>query len=183
MPCSECERRTFYRIELLGESNTCPRCGAPAYATAARRSQQGEPEWFYDLHGAVRELHEQNGDVPFLAGMTLAATARSFEDIPELDFRRPDQDPDEIDIVALADGQLTIGEAKCVASHQARSQPGDQQANTHQRPPRRRRDPARHHSAGTMEQEGDRPVAEGSSRAQMAVREIAGGPSSHGPTG
>ena len=116
VPCSECERRTFYRIELLGESNTCPRCGAPAYATAARRSQQGEPEWFYDLHGAVRELLEQNGDVPFLAGMTLAAAARSFEDIPELDFGRPDQDPDEIDIAALADGQLTIGEAKCVAS-------------------------------------------------------------------
>ena len=69
-----------------------------------------------DLHGAVRELLEQNGDVPFLAGMTLAATARSFEDIPELDFRRPDQDSDEIDIAALADGQLTIGEAKCVAS-------------------------------------------------------------------
>jgi len=36
-------------------------------------------------------------------GMTLAAAARSFEDIPELDFRRPDQDPDEIDIAALAD--------------------------------------------------------------------------------
>jgi len=116
VPCSECERRVFYRIELLGESNTCPRCGAPAYATAAWRSEHGEPEWFYDLHGAVRELLEQNGDVPFLAGMALAAAARSFEDIPELDFRRPDQDPDEIDIAALADGWLTIGEAKCVAN-------------------------------------------------------------------
>ena len=89
MPCSECERRAFYRIDLLSETNTCPRCGAPAYVTAARRSEQGEPEWFYDLHGAVRELLEQNGDVPFLAGMELAATARSFEDIAELDFRRP----------------------------------------------------------------------------------------------
>ena len=84
VPCSECERRAFYRIELLGEINTCPRCGAPAYMTAARRSERGEPEWFYDLHGAVRELLEQNGDVPFLAGMALAATTRSFEDIAEL---------------------------------------------------------------------------------------------------
>ncbi len=116
VPCSECERRAFYRVELLGESNTCPRCGASAYMTAARRTQQGEPEWFYDLHGAVRELLEQNGDVPFLAGLTLAATARSFEDIAELDFCRPDQDPDEVDIAALVDGRLTIGEAKCVAS-------------------------------------------------------------------
>ena len=84
--------------------------------TSARRSEQGEPEWFYDLHGAVRELLEQNGDVPFLAGMALAATARSFEDIAELDFRRPDEPPDEVDIAALVDGRLVIGEAKCVAS-------------------------------------------------------------------
>lgn len=42
----------------------------------------------------MRELLEQNGDVPFLAGMALAATARSFEDIAELDFRCSDQDPD-----------------------------------------------------------------------------------------
>jgi hypothetical protein len=116
VPCSECERRAFYRIELLGETNVCPRCGAPAYTTAARRSAQEEPEWFYDLHGAVRELLDQNGDVPFLAGKELAASARSFEDIAELDFCRPDQRPTEIDILALADDRLTVGEAKCVAS-------------------------------------------------------------------
>jgi hypothetical protein len=79
--CSECELRTFYRIELLGETNTCPRCGAHAYATAARRSRLNEPQWFHDLHGAGRELLGQNGDVPFLAGHALAATAESFEDI------------------------------------------------------------------------------------------------------
>ena len=116
MPCSECERRAFYRIELLGESNTCPRCGASAHVTAARRSAQQEPEWFYDLHGAVRELLDQNGDVSFLAGRALAANARSFEDIAELDFRRPDEGPDEIDVAAFVDGRVVIGEAKCVAT-------------------------------------------------------------------
>jgi len=107
----------FYRIELAGEKNTCLRCGAPAYATDARRSEKQEPEWFYDLHGAVRELLEQNGDVPFLAGKALAAPARTFEDIAELDFLRPgEEDPDEIDIAALVDGRLVVGEAKCVAT-------------------------------------------------------------------
>jgi len=52
--------------------------------------------------------------VPLLAGQALAATARSFEDIAELDFRRPSQKPAEIDIIALADGRLIIGEAECV---------------------------------------------------------------------
>ncbi len=116
IPCSECERRAFYRIELLGETNTCPRCGAHAYASAAWRSDLDEPQWFYDLHGAVRELLGQDGDVPFLAGRALAATTRSFEDIAELDFCQPGQGPAEIDIIALADGRLIIGEAKCVAT-------------------------------------------------------------------
>ena len=116
VPCSECERRAFYRIERLGETNVCPRCGAPAYVTAARGPAHGEPEWFYDLHGAVRELLEQNGDVPFLAGKALAASARTFEDVAELDFCQPDQKPVEIDILALVDDRLTVGEAKCVAN-------------------------------------------------------------------
>jgi hypothetical protein len=116
VPCSECERRAFYRIELVGETNTCQRCGAPAHATAAWRSEQQEPEWFYDLHGAVRELLEQDGDVPFLAGKELAASARSFEDVAELDFLRPGESPDEIDIAAIADGRVVLGEAKCVAT-------------------------------------------------------------------
>jgi len=116
VPCSECERRAFYRIELLSESNICPRCGALAHVTAAWRSEQGEPEWYYDLHGAVRELLEQDGDVPFLAGLALANTARSFEDIAELDFCRPGLEPDEIDIAALVDGRLVVGEAKRVAT-------------------------------------------------------------------
>jgi hypothetical protein len=162
----------------------CPRCGAPAYVTAAWRSKQGEPEWFYDLHGAVRELLEQNGDVPFLAGMALAATVRSFEDIAELDFRRPDQDSDEIDIDAFVDSRLTIGEAKCVASP-GTSREASQAigkllrvsdllgadeillATT---------------ASGPMEEEGDRPLVEGNGRPQMAVRESAAGPNSEGST-
>lgn len=116
VPCSECERRAFYRLELLGESNVCPRCGAPARVTAAWRSDKGEPEWFYDLHGAVRELLDQDGDVPFLAGQALAADARGFQDVAELDFCRPNSPPDEIDVAALVDERLVIGEAKCIAT-------------------------------------------------------------------
>ena len=101
VPCRECERRAFHRIELLRESNICPRCGAPAYATDAWRSEVIEPEWFYDLHGAVREFLDQNGDIPFLAGLALEAQSRTFEEIAELDFLRPGQAPDEIDIIPL----------------------------------------------------------------------------------
>ena len=93
VPCSECERRAFYRIELLSESNTCPRCGAPAHVTAAWRSEHGDPEWFYDLHGAVRELLEQDGDVPFLARLGLSATVRSFAASPSWTSAAPATTP------------------------------------------------------------------------------------------
>jgi hypothetical protein len=55
--------------------------------------------------------------------MALAATARAYEEIPERDFSRPGHEdngeqagPDEIDIIALADNRLIIGEAKRVAT-------------------------------------------------------------------
>ena len=63
----------------------------------------------------MRELLDQDGDVPFLAGKALAEEARTFEDIAELDFIRLGADPDEIDIAALVNGRLLIGEAKRVA--------------------------------------------------------------------
>ena len=139
VPCSECERRAFYRVELLGETNACPRCGAPAHMTAARGPAQGEPEWFYDLHGAVRELLEQNGDVPFLAGKALAASARNFEDIAELDFNQPGQKPAEIDI-ARPSGQSADNwrsEVRGQPRHQQGNQPGYRETARRQRSPRR----------------------------------------------
>jgi len=113
MSCSECERWAFYRMDLLKERNTCARCGAPAYSTKSRwATPHGEPEWYYDLHGAVRELLAQNGDVPLLAARTLAESARSYEDVAELDFLTPAGTRSEIDLIALVDGRLIVGEAK-----------------------------------------------------------------------
>jgi hypothetical protein len=114
VPCSECERRAFYRIGLLGEKTS-----ARDAARTPTPVLPGDPTWT-SRDGSMTctarsgELLDQNGDVPRLAGQALAATARSFEDIAELDFCRPSQKQAEIDIIALADGRLIIGEAKCV---------------------------------------------------------------------
>jgi len=131
VPCSECERRAFYRIGLLGEKTS-----ARGAARTPAPVLPGDPTWTSRDGSMTRtarsgELLDQNGDVPPLAGQALAATARSFEDIAELDFCRPSQKQAEIDIIALADGRLIIGEAKCVpafGSNKEASQPASQPA-------------------------------------------------------
>lgn len=114
--CSACERWDFYALADAAETNVCRRCGAYAHTTDARRELTvGEPAWYYDLHGAVRELLGKNGDVPLLAARTLAASGRRFADVPELDFLSPDRAPQEIDLICLVDDRLVIGEAKIQA--------------------------------------------------------------------
>ena len=134
---------------------------------------------------AVRELLEQNGDVPFLAGMELAASARSFEDIAELDFRWPgDDEPDKIDIAALVDGRVAIGEAKRVATLGTKRESNRAIQKLIRAAPRRRgRDPPRHDSTRAVGQEGYRPDAEGSGQTQMEVRDRTQNPRDDEPAG
>lgn len=117
LACAECDRLAFIAVDALGQSNVCARCGASSPLTQSRwRHPFAEPEWFYDLHGAVREMLADNGDVPLLAARYLGAGSAIFADVPELDFRYPVGKPKEIDLVALADGAVIVGEAKKNAS-------------------------------------------------------------------
>jgi len=63
----------------------------------------------------VGGLIVSNGDVPIMAGRYLARlTQRLFVDLPELDFISERSRPDEIDLIAHADREILVGEAKCV---------------------------------------------------------------------
>jgi hypothetical protein len=114
VPCSECERRAFYRIGLLGEKTS-----ARGAARTPAPVLPGDPTW--TSRDGSMTCTARSGDSSTRTATCRAwparrwaATARSFEDIAELDFCRPSQKQAEIDIIALADGRLTIGEAKCV---------------------------------------------------------------------
>jgi hypothetical protein len=65
VPCSECERRAFYRIELLGETSTCQRCGATPIPVPP-----GGPVWM-SRNGSMTST-EQSG-----SSSTRTATCRS----------------------------------------------------------------------------------------------------------
>jgi hypothetical protein len=113
--CGECDNRQFVAVDDLGQDNICRRCGASGPLTQPQwHKPYDEPHWFYDLHAVARDLLVQHGDIPLLAGDYLRRKARSYADTPELELsNRPKSKPyAEIDIIAVVDGMLLIGEAK-----------------------------------------------------------------------
>jgi hypothetical protein len=113
LSCVDCGRKSFYDIDNLKQLNICPRCGGANELIASRWKQPAsEPSWFYDIHGALRELLVQDGDVPILAAAHLRSKARDFRDVGELDFEVAPGKRMELDLLMLMDGRLVIGEAK-----------------------------------------------------------------------
>jgi hypothetical protein len=130
--CEICGLVEFVPLQVLSESNLCRRCGRPNLLTAARwRSDTDEPRWFYDLHGAFRELLRNDGDVPLLLSDYLRSRSRSFTDIPEFQFRRADNGKleVEVDLIALAGDRLIIAEAKSNGSLKSSKETAKQAAD------------------------------------------------------
>jgi hypothetical protein len=120
--CATCSGRAFVAIDDLAQRNPCARCGTTSSLVQARwDSAESEPAWYYSLHGAFRDLMRTNGDIPLLGAAYLAKQATHYADEAELDFlsggdrtRRT-----EVDLLAAADGELAVGEAK-INLHNAR---------------------------------------------------------------
>lgn len=69
----------------------------------------------YDLHSTLREVINQDGDVPFLASQHLASHAqqrRSYDDCAELEIVRDGEPIAEFDLLAHVDGEVIVVEAK-----------------------------------------------------------------------
>ena len=115
--CADCGQLAFHSLGDLAQENVCPRCAASNSLEQQRwRHPHDEPNWFYDLHGAVRELLNQDGDVPIVAAGYLSAKTRDYADVPELDFNAEGSKPMEIDLIALTGGKVLVGEAKSRAT-------------------------------------------------------------------
>ena len=73
--CEDCGQLSFYPLENLQQDNSCPRCTSRNSLSLSRwRMPLEEPQWYYDPHGAVREMLTQDGDVPLLAARYLSAS-------------------------------------------------------------------------------------------------------------
>jgi hypothetical protein len=110
--CARCRAYDFYRIDQVSATFECHACG---HASSLTRGQwydpDPEPHWYYALDQVVRDLLVTHGDVPLLAVADLSREASSLLWCPELEIT-DDTGSVEIDICAVVDGRIVIGEAK-----------------------------------------------------------------------
>jgi hypothetical protein len=113
--CDRCDRLDFYRLETVGPTFDCGQCQhRNPLRQQAWRQPVAEPSWFYDLDPVVRDLLDQNGDVPLLAAAQVRHAGRASPSTSafELEILKSGQPWVELDIVVIRDGLLTLGEAK-----------------------------------------------------------------------
>lgn len=115
--CTVCTILAFTPIENVASLIRCQRCLSDIpLSRETWRSPVSEPEWFYDLHPTARILLRENGHVPLqLAHYLRSQSGLGFTDAPEFELLTSDGKSEvETDLLALADRQLIIAEAKTV---------------------------------------------------------------------
>ena len=114
--CPLCADTSFYRLEDLDPAYRCPRCRRRSAITDGSwpvgESGPFEPDWYYALDevaylGLRNDIH-----VPVLALVEVAKSSASFLHMPEVVVAREGETDLEVDLWAVADGRIVLGEAK-----------------------------------------------------------------------
>ncbi|MGP3683179.1 hypothetical protein ACTVZO_00335 [Streptomyces sp. IBSNAI002] len=113
--CCHCPIYGFYPLAEITQAYSCRRCGGENSLIQRRwKSPIPEPSWYYELHPAVRELVENDGDVPLLATQFLRTQhwARPALVCEEFEVLRSGNPFVEIDFALATLDQVWLGEAK-----------------------------------------------------------------------
>ena len=129
LKCTHCLYCDWYVLDDVGQSFICSRCRmevtvvTDSWLSDHRRSdERDEPTYYYDLAEVVYQSLSHNSDLPIRVLGTLKAESKSsFQQVAEIDVESSDNARLlEVDLLALVDGRIIIGEAKT----------GDQLKNT-----------------------------------------------------
>ncbi|MER6353695.1 hypothetical protein ABT186_18105 [Streptomyces sp. NPDC001634] len=113
LTCGQCVGTGFYRLEDIGSHFRCQRCRQHnPIVRSAWKGQELEPQWYYGLDEVAYQGLRSNIHVPILALAALAEPAHSFQHMPEAVVRRDGYPDLEVDLWAIVDGRIVIGEAK-----------------------------------------------------------------------
>jgi len=112
LSCERCRWQAFYPVGQVGKAFRCAACSHDSNLAAGTwYKKDPEPAWNYSLDQVVRTLLEQHGDVPMLAAERLRRGTRDFMWAPELSIQQG-RSSTEIDICAIVNGRVVVGEAK-----------------------------------------------------------------------
>ncbi|MFC9629056.1 hypothetical protein ACFTY8_07130 [Streptomyces mirabilis] len=113
LTCGQCVGTAFYRLEDIGPGFRCQRCRQQnQIVRSAWKGQELEPQWYYGLDEVAYQGLRSNIHVPILALAALAESAKSFQPMPEAVVHRTGYPDIEVDLWAIIDGRIVIGEAK-----------------------------------------------------------------------
>ena len=114
LKCERCDHFGWYDAEDIGQDFRCARCRTTATITSHQLAgPHEEPSWYYALDEGVRQALEHHASVPLLtiageAAEGASSTLTMTDHIVEVG----EDDSVEIDVWALIDGQVVLGEAK-----------------------------------------------------------------------
>jgi hypothetical protein len=116
LQCRRCGYADWYPLEALGQTFSCGRCQHVSLIVQAawKRPDDGEPNWYYDLDEVVYQALSHDVSAPVLALSKLAEGAQSILVRPEADVYDGQDLLAEVDLWAIIDGRIVVGEAKTV---------------------------------------------------------------------
>jgi hypothetical protein len=117
LQCRRCSYADWYPLEALGQTFNCGRCQHVSLIVQAawKQPDDGEPNWYYDLDEMVYQALRHDVSAPVLALAKLAQGAQSMLVRPEANVYKDKSLLAEIDLWAIIDGQIVVGEAKTVS--------------------------------------------------------------------
>jgi hypothetical protein len=117
--CQFCRNADWYDLSSLSQSFECSRCGQEQKVQRDHWKHPSEgPEWFFKLDEIIYQFYNQNTHITSLALSYLKENSNSFIHVPEIELhtgQTSGNPADEIDICAVVDGSLVIGEASISA--------------------------------------------------------------------
>jgi hypothetical protein len=112
--CDACRYSAWYDIGDVGASFTCQRCRQLNILVArAWKDPVAEPRWYYDLAEPVYQAFRGNVQAPLFCLRALKKGSTSFLFVHEMDVHDAEDDSliGELDIWAIRDGRIIVGEA------------------------------------------------------------------------
>jgi hypothetical protein len=116
--CQSCRNADWYSIGKVSDFFECTRCGRSQAYRREHWKQPDEPSWYYKLDEMVYQGYKNGMTVPILTNDYLRRNSSSFQFTAEEEvFEGEASEPlMEIDVCAVVDGRLLIGEAKTSSS-------------------------------------------------------------------